>query len=561
MFNLQGGTVASSSYRVKYGEPIPDLPKAPEVAHPLGHKFDGWYWDNSYLTPYVENSAMPGHNVTLYAKWIIDPVEVKFYPAEGSTVSLDSITISKGSYLFLEQIPTLGEDFKFDIDGDNVPDLLGDFVSWVYDFEYEGITIPIPVVDVTNIPINSDMSFYARYKPKVEINLDDFSGSDIAVDLFYVLTKIYGDDDPVDIETMIERAIREWLVSVQGLSKTDADTFKITVGMREKGENVVGGPYTIPVEVTAASGSNYTVTGKAAAALVIARRPITITTGSANKVFDGTALATGAWSCSGERLGDTPVVTVSGSQTAVGSSRNTVTDWQIVRGVAPVTDNYDITWALGTLTVSAVPVVWATPPTIFAAFAVPAVLAAAVISDATAQLTPAPTLQTPPDDDTPAPTPAPLPQVSDGFVGQWALLNLILAIVAAIFAFALIIHFFTDRRKDESKHEQRRLHRQAQRSKHEQGSAIRNRQDNTIKGVSGNLWRVLTIILGIISPIVFLLTENMTLPLVIADRWTLLMAAFVIVQVVLTLVMWQVRKPGVRKPNRKDANREAVNDS
>ncbi|MDR1185528.1 MAG: hypothetical protein LBK67_12145, partial [Coriobacteriales bacterium] len=52
----------------------------------------------------------------------------------------------------------------------------------------------------------------------------------------------------------------------------------------------------------------------------------------------------------------------------------------------------------------------------------------------------------------------------------------------------------------------------------------------------------LTIILGIISPIVFFLTENMTLPLVIVDKWTLLMATFVIVQVVLTLVMWQVRK-------------------
>jgi hypothetical protein len=31
--------------------------------------------------------------------------------------------------------------------------------------------------------------------------------------------------------------------------------------------------------------------------------------------------------------------------------------------------------------------------------------------------------------------------------------------------------------------------------------------------------------------------------LIIVDLWTLLMAAFVVVQVVLTLVMWQVRKP------------------
>jgi hypothetical protein len=66
---------------------------------------------------------------------------------------------------------------------------------------------------------------------------------------------------------------------------------------------------------------------------------------------------------------------------------------------------------------------------------------------------------------------------------------------------------------------------------------------NSSKGKSGNLWRALTIILGIVSPIVFLLTEDMTLSMVIVDLWTLLMAVIVVVQVVLALVMWQVRKP------------------
>jgi heme/copper-type cytochrome/quinol oxidase subunit 2 len=104
--------------------------------------------------------------------------------------------------------------------------------------------------------------------------------------------------------------------------------------------------------------------------------------------------------------------------------------------------------------------------------------------------------------------------------GQWALLNLILAVVAIIFAFALIIHLFTGRRKDE------------------------NSYGNTTKGSNGNIWRALVVIAGIASPIVFLLTEDMTLPMSIVDMWTLLMAAIVVVQVVLTLVMWQVRKPG-----------------
>jgi hypothetical protein len=51
---------------------------------------------------------------------------------------------------------------------------------------------------------------------------------------------------------------------------------------------------------------------------------------------------------------------------------------------------------------------------------------------------------------------------------------------------------------------------------------------------------------------VFLLTENMRLPMTIVDMWTLLMVAIVVVQAVLTLVMWQVRKP-----NSGDANSAA----
>jgi protein-S-isoprenylcysteine O-methyltransferase Ste14 len=72
----------------------------------------------------------------------------------------------------------------------------------------------------------------------------------------------------------------------------------------------------------------------------------------------------------------------------------------------------------------------------------------------------------------------------------------------------------------------------------------RSRADDTAKGKSGNLWRALGIVLGVVSPIVFFLTEDILLPMAIVDMWTLLMAAFVLAQVVLVLVMWQVRKPG-----------------
>ena len=82
---------------------------------------------------------------------------------------------------------------------------------------------------------------------------------------------------------------------------------------------------------------------------------VTITTGSAEKVFDGTPLTAGV-TVSG-LVGDPramyaedqlPVITATGSQTDAGSSQNTYTiDW---RGYNP--DNYTITENLGTLTVT-----------------------------------------------------------------------------------------------------------------------------------------------------------------------------------------------------------------
>ena len=78
----------------------------------------------------------------------------------------------------------------------------------------------------------------------------------------------------------------------------------------------------------------------------ILRRPLTVTTPSASKVYDGTALTAGPAEIEGVQGDDDITATAVGAQTEVGQSANTVdVDWNGLFG------NYDVTYRLGTLTV------------------------------------------------------------------------------------------------------------------------------------------------------------------------------------------------------------------
>ncbi len=121
--------------------------------------------------------------------------------------------------------------------------------------------------------------------------------------------------------------------------------------------------------------------------LTIAKVPVTITTGSATRQYNGLPLTNDEATVSGIVDGERVSIRATGSQTAVGSSTNGYS----IQWITADPNNYEVTENLGTLTVTAVP----TPPT----------------------PTP-PTPPTPvPDDPTPtAPTPtpaAPVPVVDD----------------------------------------------------------------------------------------------------------------------------------------------------
>ena len=121
--------------------------------------------------------------------------------------------------------------------------------------------------------------------------------------------------------------------------------------------------------ITITGRNNYT--GKKEITWTINKRPVTITADSASKTYDGTALTKNSVTASAQdNTKNTGMIsshhvhtwTVSGSQTTAGSSYNTVTAATIYNGASSthggsgdttnVTDNYDITFAKGTLTVN-----------------------------------------------------------------------------------------------------------------------------------------------------------------------------------------------------------------
>ncbi|MGI6164285.1 MAG: S-layer homology domain-containing protein, partial [Bacillota bacterium] len=117
-------------------------------------------------------------------------------------------------------------------------------------------------------------------------------------------------------------------------------------------EYVYVGEYLVYVKVTNSNYNDRTGSGT----VEITARPIEITAASDTKTYDGTALSNSDYSLTGGSLPEADrlmSVTVTGSQTAVGSSANVASLAVIMRGgEIDVTGNYDITFIDGTLTVT-----------------------------------------------------------------------------------------------------------------------------------------------------------------------------------------------------------------
>ena len=121
-----------------------------------------------------------------------------------------------------------------------------------------------------------------------------------------------------------------------------------------------------------------------------------------------------------------------------------------------------------------------------------------------------------------APDAGPVEEIADGETplamgGAWALVNLILTVLTVLGSILLLIGYIGKKQKERED---------------ENGNVILNAEGEAetddIKKKGG--WRLASIIPAVAAVIAFILTENMRLPMVLVDKWTLLMVIIALVQ-------------------------------
>ena len=262
----------------------------------------------------------------------------------------------------------------------------------------------------------------------------------------------------------------------------------------------------------------------------ITKRDVTFTSATDSKQYDGNALTNGNVEITGDGFieGEGATFNVTGSITDVGSTNNTFT-YAMNEGTN--VDNYNVTVVEGTLTVSEQPVVptpvTPTTPSNNTPARTNNVPARAVTQPTTTTPAPEATVEPEKAETTPAPTAKPekikeeaTPQAAPK--GHWALINLIAAMLSVVLA---VVALLAKHAKDEDEDDE---------DKDDQVVANENEDDDENESTRHRRWKVIATIDAILAVVVFILTENISLPMVLVDKWTLLMVLFGLISIVST---------------------------
>lgn len=111
---------------------------------------------------------------------------------------------------------------------------------------------------------------------------------------------------------------------------------------------------------------------------------------------------------------------------------------------------------------------------------------------------------------------------------KWALLNLLLAIVSFVVAVALAVVYILNQKKERSETKQ-------------VGELEQEQPADTYTRRTKLTWRILAIASGIVSPVIFLLTENMRNPMGWVDKWSILMVGITLLQVVFVVLLYKAQ--------------------
>ena len=262
----------------------------------------------------------------------------------------------------------------------------------------------------------------------------------------------------------------------------------------------------------------------------ILKRDVTFTSATDSKQYDGNALTNGNVEITGDGFieGEGATFNVTGSITDVGSTNNAFT-YAMNEGTNA--DNYNVTVVEGTLTVSEQPVVptpvTPTTPSNNTPARTNNVPARVVTNPTTTTPAPEATVEPEKAETTPAPTAKPekikeeaTPQAA--VKGHWALINLIAAMLSVVLA---VVALLAKHAKDEDEDDE---------AKDDQVVANENEDDDENESTRHRRWKVIATIDAILAVVVFILTENISLPMVLVDKWTLLMVLFGLISIVST---------------------------
>lgn len=148
-----------------------------------------------------------------------------------------------------------------------------------------------------------------------------------------------------------------------------------------------------------------------------------------------------------------------------------------------------------------------------------------------------------------------VPLGSLGLGNAWSLLNLLMSLFAAICAIVVFVTLFHKKRAnstDENDQDEASLPVEERLDEeNEEGKPLKSRL-KTLK--------IIAILGGLIPGILFLILEDITLPVTWVTRWTPLIAAFFILAMVLLLIQFAIKKKNKQTPEEEgDVEEQAPN--
>ncbi|MCL2477764.1 InlB B-repeat-containing protein, partial [Candidatus Bathycorpusculum sp.] len=162
-------------------------------------------------------------------------------------------------------------------------------------------------------------------------------------------------------------------------------------------------------------------------------------------------------------------------------------------------------------------------------------------SPSTPPSTKPPTTPTPPPETSPSSPPTEVPP--DGGeeepLAVWALVNLLLSVTGVILAIIIIIYTLLQK-KQKQKIQQKN-------AKNQNETKFNNEQSGDNDKQRRNIWLFTAIALGIAGLIVFILTEDMTRPMALVDKWTIVNAIIFIVEIIAIALIFKRKKNNEEK--------------